>query len=553
MSTPGPSVFDRRLVFLEAGGPGPIDPSSVGSKAANLIRLAEAGLPVPPGFVLSTAVCADYHRRHKLDPEVAELIENGMARLERDTGRQFGASRRPLLVAVRSGAPVSMPGMLDTILDVGLCDVSLPGLLTASGEPAFVWDSYRRLVQSYAEVVEGCRPGPFRVEVDAALAKSAVPEVSELDVASLRELVSRLQVVYHSLTGRPFPQDPHEQLFGAVEAVLRSWNSERAVEYRRLEGLSGLPGTAVTVQAMVFGNRGLRSGSGVAFTRDPATGRNEMYLDFVPNVQGEDVVAGREPVAESGALLAAIPGVVRQLESVRRALEELFTDAQDFEFTIEDGRLWLLQTRTAKRTALAALQIACDQVDEGLIDPAVALERLDGYDLDQIRVSHLECDLETEPAGSATPASTGVASGVVALDLDTAVRLAGQTQPVILVREHATTSDIAALAVCRGVLTATGSRTSHAAVVARQLGVVCLVNCADLSIDPTARRLRIGNHHFQEQDPITLDGSSGLIYPGLLRVTEDRPSDLLERVRAWQTDAVDAGRLDRGGECDEEP
>jgi pyruvate, orthophosphate dikinase len=534
MTTPDRSVLDRRLTFLQAGGTDPIDPFVVGSKAANLIRLAEAGLPVPPGFVLSTEVCAHYQRHQKLDPEVAELIAAGVARLERETGRQFGGSRRPLLVAVRSGAPVSMPGMLDTILDVGLCDVSLPGLLTTSGDPAFVWDSYRRLIQCYAEVVDGCPPEPFHAEVDAALARAGVPDISELDVASLRDLVGRLQLVYHAQTGRPFPQDPHEQLVGAAEAVLQSWNSERAVEYRRLEGLSGLPGTAVTVQTMVFGNLGLRSGSGVAFTRDPATGRNEMYLDFVPNVQGEDVVAGRYAAAGSGTFIAAIPGVVRQLESVRRTLEDLFSDAQDFEFTVEDGKLWLLQTRTAKRTALAALQIACDQVDEGIIDPDIALQRLDDYDLDQVKVLQLELEPGIEPAGSATPASTGVAAGLVALDVDTALRLAAQDQPVILVREHASTADIAALAVCRGLLTATGSRTSHAAVVARQLGVVCLVNCADLSIGGAGGDLRIGNDHLQEQDAITIDGSNGLIFRGLLRVTERRPTDLLDRVRAWQ-------------------
>jgi pyruvate, orthophosphate dikinase len=534
MSNPDLSVPDRRLTFIHARGPDPIDPFVVGSKAANLIRLAEAGLPVPPAFVLSTEVCVRFQPHQKLDPDVTELIAAGVARLERDTGRQFGGSRRPLLVAVRSGAPVSMPGMLDTILDVGLCDVSLGGLLTASGDPAFVWDSYRRLVQSYAEVVDGCPPEPLRAEVDAALARSAVPDISELDVASRRELVGRLQLVYHSITGRPFPQDPHEQLLGAVEAVLRSWNSERAVEYRRLEELSGLPGTAVTVQSMVFGNLGLRSGSGVAFTRDPASGGNEMYLDFVPNVQGEDVVAGRHPAARSGTVIAAIPGVVRQLESVRRTLEDLFSDAQDFEFTVEDGKLWLLQTRTAKRTALAALQIACDLVDEGIISPAIASQRLEGYDLDQIKLLQLEGDPGIEAAGSATPASTGVAAGLVALDVDRAVRLAAQSRPVILVREHASTRDISALAVCRGLLTATGSRTSHAAVVARQLGVVCLVNCAELSIGSDGHHLRIGNHELQEEDPITIDGSTGLIYPGLLRVRERRPTSLLDRVRAWQ-------------------
>jgi pyruvate,orthophosphate dikinase len=521
-------------MFLQAGGPVPVDPSVVGAKAANLIRLAEAGLPVPPGFVLSTQVCADYHAQGRLAPEVVDLISSGVARLERDTGRRFGSTRRPLLVAVRSGAPVSMPGMLDTLLDVGLCDATLPGLLRATGDPAFVWDSYRRLVQSYAEIVDGCPPEPFSAEVDAALARYAVPGILELDVAGLHELVARLHLVYQSVAEHPFPQDPREQLHRAVMAVLRSWNSERAVEYRRLENLSGLTGTAVTVQAMVFGNLGLRSGSGVAFTRDPATGRNEIYVDFLPNAQGEDVVAGRHSAVSSEPLVAAIPGLDHQLESVRGTLEELFGDAQDFEFTVEDGKLWLLQTRSAKRTALAALQIACDQVDEGVIDPAIALERLSGLNLDQIKVVCLEGDPGIRPVGHATPASAGVATGAVALDVDTALRLAGEGRPVILVREDASTADVAALGVCRGLLTAAGSRTSHAAVVARQLGLVCLVNCADLSIDPPARHFRIGDCLLRESDGITIDGSDGLVYPGVLQVVERRPARLLDRVRGWQ-------------------
>lgn len=535
---------DGRLAYVGGGlvvsGSGPVEPSVVGAKAANLIRLTRAGLPVPPGFVLSTAICAEYHRLGRLGSDVAELTASGMARIERETGRRFGAHRRPLLVAVRSGAPTSMPGMLDTILNVGLCDGSLEGLLTSTGDPAFAWNSYLRLIRCYAEVVDGWSPEPFQEEVDAALTRFGVPDISELDVESLRRLVSRLQGVYSALAGRPFPQDPHEQLVRAVEAVLRSWYSERAVAYRRLEGLPDRPGTAVTVQAMVFGNLGSRSGSGVAFTRDPATGRNEIYLDFIPDVQGEDVVSGRRSAASSGWMAATVPGLDHELQRVRLTLEEVFGDVQDFEFTVEGGKLWILQTRAAKRTPLAALRIACDQVNEGLIHPDEALQRLNGYDLDQIKVIHLDQAPGVHPVGSATPASTGACAGITALDADNAIRLADQGQAVILVREQASTADISALARCRGLLTSTGSRTSHPAVVARDLGVVCLVGCSVLSVHPDGRRFRIGNEQFQERDPITLDGYTGLVYPGLLRTVEERPTELLDRVRAWRSAPTDA-------------
>jgi pyruvate,orthophosphate dikinase len=524
---------DLGPISLYARGRESSEPAIVGAKAANLLRLAEAGLPVPPGFVLGTEVCAQYQAHRLGEGRLAELVVAGMDQLERDTGRRFGASRRPLLVAVRSGAAVSMPGMLDTVLDVGLCDASLPGLLAATGDPAAVWDSYRRLIQSYAEVVAGCPPEPFRAELDAALTDSSVADASELDVSCLRKLVARLLLVYHSLAGTPFPQEPRTQLLGAVEAVFGSWNSPRAVEYRRIQHLSGLRGTAVTVQTMVFGNLGARSGSGVAFTRDPATGQNRLYFDFLPNAQGEDIVGGRLPVASSDDLLSAIPGVNRQLGEVRRTLEQLFGDAQDFEFTVEDGKLWLLQTRTAKRTALAALQIACDLVDEGVIDEQTALARLGGYDLEHVVLVELEGDAGVEAVGSAVPASGGVATGAIALDVDSAIGIAAGNNPVILVREHASTADIAALAVCRGLLTASGSRTSHAAVVARQLGVVCLVNCTDLRIDLERRAAQIGANRLHEHDALTIDGSTGLIYPGTLRRTERQPLELLERVRTW--------------------
>jgi pyruvate,orthophosphate dikinase len=397
---------DGRLVLL--GGPDRADhsPSNIGAKAAELARLADAGLPVPPAFVLSTQTCANYHRSGgDLDPDINVLLERGVAYLEQATGRCFGAARRPLLVSVRSGAPVSMPGMLETILNVGLSDATLSGLLLATGDPAFVWDTYRRLICTFAEVVEGLPPGPFEAATNAALNSHGAPDPAELDIAARRELVEALKRVYRSVTGHPFSQDPAQQLLAAVEGVMRSWNSDRAVQYRGIQNMSDLAGTAVTVQAMVFGNLAGTSGSGVGFTRNPATGHNELYVDFLLGAQGEDVVAGRGTFDDPDALVAAVPGLNQQLHTVCRRLEAIYHDAQEFEFTVEDGKLWLLQTRSAKRTPMAALQIACDLVEERLIDPITALGRLTSYDVDRITGTRLVAEPGGEPIGQATPAS----------------------------------------------------------------------------------------------------------------------------------------------------
>ncbi len=536
MSTDPTGPTDGRLVLL--GSPGHTDssPTTIGAKAADLDRLACAGLAVPPGFVLTTQVCRDYHSSSgHLDPDVDQLLRRGIAFLERATGRRFGAARRPLLLSVRSGAAVSMPGMLETILNVGLTDASLPGLLLATGDPAFVWDCYRRLIQAFAETVEGLAIEPFESATAQALNRQGVPDLAELDVSGRRALVGQLQGIYQSMTKRPFPQEPEEQLLLAVEGVLRSWNSERAVEYRRLEGLSDLTGTAVTVQTMVFGNLGVASGAGVAFTRNPATGEDELYVDFLLNAQGEDVVAGHRTIPEPTQLIDAVPGLAQQLQTARHRLETLFGDAQDFEFTLEEGRLWLLQTRTAKRTPLAALQIACDLVQEGIIDRTTALERLSSYDIDHITTTRLDATSGTEPIGRATSASVGIASGLMMLDADSVFKAAAAGHPVILVREHASTTDIAALAASRGLLTATGARTSHAAVVARQLGVVCLTSCTDLEIDPHNHTARFGPHQLAEGDTITLDATSGNIYQGALQATRQAPTDLIDRVKTWRS------------------
>ena len=531
---------DPRLILLTAGTPAGTGPDVVGAKAAGLIQMAEAGLPVPHGFTLSTSVCGAYHARGRhLGEDVITLVSQGIQQLEHSTGKRFGGERRPLLVSVRAGAAISMPGMLDTILNVGLCDSTLPGLLRASGDPRFVWDSYRRLIEAYADVVEGCERAPFASAVDEAMRRHEVPAVAELDAAALRDLVGQLQEVYKSAAGRPFPQDPLQQLLGAVEAVMRSWNSARAVEYRRLKQLTELTGTAVTVQAMVFGNVGMTSGSGVGFTRDPATGEHRLYVDFLLNAQGEDVVAGRFATGDPDTLIAAIPGLAGELQDVSRTLEAIFTDAQDFEFTVEDGKLWLLQTRTAKRTPWAALQIACDLVTEGLVDTTTGCSRLSDYDLDQISRVRLAPGLDVKPIGSGTPASAGVAAGHVALTVEAARQLAARGEAAILVRPEASTDDISALAVCRGLLTAAGARTSHAAVVARELGVACLVGCPTLAVDPAAGTLTIGDWHGHTDDSITIDGASGQIYAGVLELVEERPADLIARVRGWQPEGPD--------------
>ena len=521
---------DPRLLFLNAANAEAMSPVLVGTKAANLMLMATTGLPVPPGFVLSTMLCSDYHARGlRLEDQEIDLVLEGTRQIEQMTGQRFGGTNRPLLLAVRSGAAVSMPGMLDTILNVGLCDETLPGLLRATGDPVFVWDSYRRLIQAYAEVVDGRHPQEFARVLDEALRRNAVPAISELDVAALRDVVGELKETYRFLVGQPFPQDPMKQLLGATEAVLRSWNSNRAVEYRRLEQLTHLMGTAVTIQAMVFGNMGMTSGSGVAFTRDPATGENRLYVDFLLDAQGEDVVAGRGNTSDSETMIGAVPGLAHELQRVRRLLEATFRDAQDFEFTVQEGRLWLLQTRTAKRTPWAALQIACDLVDEGLIDPSTALERLQDHDVDSIRRFRLSLVQGEEAIGRAVPAGAGVVSGRIALEVESAVQRAQAGDAVILVRENASTDDIAALAVCRGLLTGAGARTSHAAVVARQLGLVCLVNCPGLVVDLQSHTLQIGDCPLIEGDTITIDGGQGRIYAGALDLVEERPSPLVSR------------------------
>jgi pyruvate,orthophosphate dikinase len=526
------------VVHFGAGAPAseppPVD--MVGGKAWHLIRLAGAGLPVPTGFVVPTSVCRRYYEAGGRLPDgfVPEL-QGELARLEQRTGKTFGRGRRPLLVSVRSGSAASMPGMMDTLLDVGLTPGLEPALLRATGNARVFWDSLRRLVRSFAETVRGADPAPFEDTLAARLASRSVSDLAELDVAALRALTTDWLALYQKVIGEAFPMDPDRQLQEAFEAVYRSWRSERAVRYRAMHGLDDAAGTAAIVQAMVFGNRGGDSGAGVGFTRDPATGEPGLYLDFLFGAQGEDVVSGRRTASGAGELARLLPVVHAQLAGIAERLERLFGDVQDFEFTLEQGQLYLLQSRNAKRTPLAALRIACDLVREGLIMPAEALTRLAGLDLEGIVETRVAAVDGATVLGQGTPASGGVASGPVALDSATAVTLTRRGQIPILVRAEMSTSDLAGMEAAGGILTVEGSRTSHAALVARELGRVAVVGCRGLVIDPIRRELKLGGRTVQEGDTLSLDGGSGVVYAGPVRVERRRPTELLDLVAGWHT------------------
>ncbi|HUL55986.1 MAG TPA: PEP/pyruvate-binding domain-containing protein [Usitatibacter sp.] len=530
-------ISSQGSVYGIALGPPGVEGGGVaelGFKAFNLRRLAESRLPVPQAFVLGTDWCARYQGdREATRAALRETLPAWIRRLEQASGLVFGGDRRPLLVSVRSGAPVSMPGMMDTILDVGLTQRTVRGLMRLTGNPRLAWDSYRRLVQQYAEIVHGADAGPYEELLGEAAAKARVANARELDFDSLRNLTMRCQALFEEQSGRPFPQQPWEQLENAVLAVLDSWQSRRAREYRRLQGIGEACGTAVTVQRMVFGNCGGNSGSGVGFTRDPSTGENRLYLDFVSNAQGEDVVSGRHAITNRAQLSQLLPEVSARLDALRGELEAQFGEAQEFEFTVQEGSLYILQTRTAKCSPWAALRIAVDQVTEGLVSPARALERLGSMDLAAIERRRLA--VPGVPAlAAAEPASIGLATGVIALDAAACARFVKAGRAPILVRGETSTEDIGAIALASGVLTARGGRTSHAAVVARQLGKVCLVGCTALQLNEKARSIQLGDRVLREGETICLDAERGAVYEGAPEVLVERPAELLERVRAWR-------------------
>ena len=518
---------------------------TVGAKAANLARMAALGLPVPPAFVLPIRLCAaivkgDFHAKRQL----TEGLNAGIAFLENVTGKKFGDRRRPLLVSVRSGAARSMPGMLDTVLNVGCTLVATHGLVRTTGHPRFAWDCRRRFLESFGSVVLGID--------DAAFAKSLAQMVGAEGAKSERQLdgeaVERLAKTYQEIiedNDDTVSDDPMGQLEAAAGAVYRSWTSDRARAYRELQHLDDLRGTAVTVQAMVFGNRGALSGAGVAFSRDPSTGRAEPVIDVLFDSQGEDVVSGSRTPDSEEAICRSVPAVAAQLRKTLVQLEHEFGDVQDVEFTIEDGKLWILQTRSAKRTPQAALRFAIDFVKEGRITPSQALQRVNGLDVNALEHRHLIAS--GEPTARGTGASTGIAVGRAAFNSESAERLSTGADPVILVRPDTSTADVEGFAVSRGIVTAVGGRTAHAALVARQMGKPCVVGCAGLEIDVENRRAELRGAPIKEGDWLSIDGEAGTIYLQRCDVAVERPDAELAEIERWRTHPAEHGRLSGNG------
>ncbi|PWR17822.1 PEP/pyruvate-binding domain-containing protein [Zavarzinia compransoris] len=525
-TTIGAPDQERAALHLIAAG-APLEaaarPETMGFKAYNLARMAALRLNVPPAFVLGTGYCA---MPAAVTPD---LWRGALARLEGATGLRFGDPRRPLLLSVRSGAPVSMPGMMETLLNIGLTEETLPGLIRLTGHPRLAWDAYRRLIAGYGEVVAGIAADAF--EADLAAVQQGEDERA-LDFAALRDLARRHLETYRRLAGAPFPQDPTAQLQTAIAAVFQSWSSPKATAYRDLRGLDHGMGTAVTVQRMVFGNAGGLSGAGVGFTRNPSDGVPLPWVDFLFNAQGEDVVSGRRSAQGHDRLEAVAPRVWAELVEATKILERHFGDMQDFEFTVENGELFMLQTRDGKRTPQAAARIALDMFDEGLIDRDTARARTAGLDAAALAMRVVVTEAGEVPValGHAATASSGVATGAIALDEAQVAALEAGGRPAILVRQNAETHDVAVLDRAVGLLTRHGARTSHAAVVARQLGKVCLVGCEAMRIDEAAGRIGFGEAWLDPGAEITLDGNSGTIYPGRLHTIEQVPPELLDRL-----------------------
>jgi len=515
------------------GSNDPLTAEVAGAKAAELWRMARLGLTVPPAFVLSTGLCGPVNRgEEEAERALAQCLGEGIRYLERTTSRGFGDTRNPLLVSVRSGAARSMPGMLETVLDVGLNASTVRGLVRLTGNPRLAWDSYRRFVQDFAEVVWGVPAAPFATQLAALRRAESAKSDAELDPEALERLALDYRRIASDSGGRPFPDDPVEQLAAAARAVYRSWDGEKARAYRHLNRLADLCGTAVTVQAMVFGNGGGRSGAGVAFTRNPATGAKELYADFLFDAQGEDVVSGRRRPSDRNMLAQRLPEVALALAKGAERLEREFRDMQDIEFTVEDAKLYFLQTRAGKRTPRAALKIAVDLVREGLIDESEALRRVG--DIDPRTAGIARFVGVAKAIARATPASAGVAGGRVAFDSARANALSDQGDPVILVRRETSTEDILGFSVAAGILTSVGGRTSHAAVVARQLGKVCLVGCPDLVVEGKKRRAVIAGLVIAEGDWLSLDGESGEIYLGRREIVRERPQAELAAIEKWK-------------------
>ncbi|MFL5482515.1 MAG: pyruvate, phosphate dikinase [Gemmatimonadaceae bacterium] len=488
--------------------------SVLGGKGANLAEMTNLGVPVPPGFTIACSECIEYLRSGKYSDKLRAEIEGNVARLEQGTGKKLGDPKNPLLVSVRSGAPVSMPGMMETILNLGLNDRSVVGLAEQSQNSRFAYDSYRRFIQMYANVVLGVPMADFEHLLKAKRMTAGVSSDAELGETDLRNLVEEYKAVVRNRTGEEFPRDPVVQLWGAIEAVWKSWTLKKARDYRKVNGIAEDLGTAVNIVAMVFGNLGDDSGTGVAFTRNPSTGEKKFYGEFLVNAQGEDVVAGARTPLDIDEMASRLPEAYRELLETQQRLEQHYRDMQDLEFTVERGKLYLLQTRSGKRTAAAAVQIARDMVSEGLVDKTEAVKRVPAAHLDQLLHPIIDPSISATPLCLGLPASPGAASGRAVFDPDTAEVRSHSGESVILVREETTPEDFHGIVAARAVLTARGGMTSHAAVVARGMGKCAVVGCKDIDVDADHRLFRVNGTQIVEGDWLTLDGATGRVFAG---------------------------------------
>lgn len=508
----------------------------LGGKGANLAEMTKLGLPIPEGFTISTEACSKYYEDNEsINDEINVEIATALAKLEQITGKTFGDNSRPLLVSVRSGARASMPGMMDTVLNLGLTDISVEGFAVATGNPRFAYDSYRRFIQMFSDVVKGLPKSQFERVLDKIKDEKGFKSDLEMTADDLKDVVNAFKALYEEHEGEGFPQDPRVQLMQAVDAVFGSWNNERAIVYRRMNDIPGSWGTAVNVQSMVFGNMGDTSGTGVAFTRDPSTGVKGIYGEYLLNAQGEDVVAGIRTPQHISTLETAMPDVYKEFIRLSRRLENHYKDMQDMEFTIEEGKLYFLQTRNGKRTAQAALKIAVDLVDEGLSSKQDALMKVEPRQLDQLL--HPNFDMTSLKAakiyGTALPASPGAATGRVYFSADDAVEAQKRGEDVILVRLETSPEDIEGMYASKGILTVRGGMTSHAAVVARGMGTCCVSGCGELSLDETNKTFELGGVTVSEGDYMSLDGTTGNIYLEAVKTVDPEISDDFKEFMSW--------------------
>lgn len=506
----------------------------LGGKGANLAEMTNIGLPVPPGLIITTEACKEFSALgQKFPVGMEEQVRENMALLEKKMGKEFGDKTNPLLVSVRSGAPVSMPGMMDTVLNLGLNDDTVNALAESTGDERFALDCYRRFINMFGDVVMGVEHNKFERFLDRQKVKACVYFDNELTAGDWREVIEEYKWLIGKEAGHTFPQDPFEQLFMAINAVFNSWNNERAVVYRRINKIPDNLGTAINIQAMVFGNMGENSGTGVAFTRDPSTGEKKLYGEYLINAQGEDVVAGIRTPLPIAKLEQEMPEIYRQFDQICILLEKHYRNMQDVEFTVEQGKLWILQTRNGKRTAQAALKVAADMVDEGLIKKEEAILRIEPGQLDHLLHRRIDPDAKLNVVARGLPASPGAASGEVVFDADLAEKLCHEGEKLILVRMETTPDDIHGIVAAQGILTSRGGMTSHAAVVARGMGKPCVSGCEALRIDYAGKRFLVGNMVVKQGDVISIDGSTGNVILGTVPMIDPELSPAFQRLLGW--------------------